>query len=62
MRIGFTRCGDESAQCIKVTSMCDGINDCLNEWDEALTTCFTEREQLLFPDGKIKTNFVCNII
>ena len=47
----YRRCGDDSAQCIKVTSTCDGINDCVNEWDEALTTCYTEQEQLLFPTG-----------
>ena len=45
----FRRCGNESAQCIKVTSTCDGINDCINLWDESLTTCYTEVEQLRFP-------------
>ena len=51
MFLAYRRCGDDSAQCIKVTSTCDGINDCVNEWDEALTTCYTETEQLLFPTG-----------
>ena len=37
--VDFTRCGDESAQCIKISDKCDGVNDCVNEWDESISTC-----------------------
>ena len=43
------RC-DGSAQCIKRLTRCDGPRDCVNGWDEALTTCYSEEQQLRFAD------------
>ena len=40
--VGYMRCGDDSAQCISENSQCDGINDCLNGWDEQMSLCLTE--------------------
>ena len=48
--IGFMRCGTESAQCISTLSFCDGINDCVNGWDETLDNCYSAEEQLRFAD------------
>ena len=37
--VDFTRCGDESSQCIKVSDVCDNIMDCVNGWDEDVERC-----------------------
>ena len=45
---GFTRCGTDSAQCIKAESKCNYINDCINGWDESLELCTTPAQQEKF--------------
>ena len=42
IHLGYTRCGDDSAQCISEDSQCNGVNDCLNGWDEQMSLCLTE--------------------
>ena len=37
--LDYTRCGNESAQCITVASLCDGLQDCVNGWDESAESC-----------------------
>ena len=37
--LDYTRCGNESAQCITVVSLCDGLQDCVNGWDESAESC-----------------------
>lgn len=32
--LGNTRCGISSGQCIETSRICDGVNDCINKWDE----------------------------
>ena len=44
----FTRCGTESGQCIHMSDMCNGIRDCVNNWDEAVEQCVNDTEQGLF--------------
>ena len=46
--IDFTRCGDESAQCIRISDKCDGVNDFVNEWDERKSTCVDPLTETFF--------------
>ena len=51
--VDYTRCGDGSGQCIKVVSKCDGIQDCVNGWDEAEELCtFAQERQRFVQSGK----------
>jgi len=38
---GYTKCQGATAirHCIRSTWLCDGDNDCGNNWDESLETC-----------------------
>ena len=46
--LDYTRCGNESGQCIKVVSKCDGILDCINGWDEEEERCTPALERERF--------------
>ena len=48
--LGYVRCGSESGQCIRLVDMCNGMNDCLNGWDEKVSTCLSEMEHALLAD------------
>ena len=37
--VGYTRCGEYSGQCIRRSSMCNAIQDCVNNWDEEGEQC-----------------------
>ena len=52
--LDYTRCGNESAQCIHSASLCNGVQDCVNGWDEDIFKCTTafERERFI-PLSKI---------
>ena len=48
MLLDYTRCGDESGQCVRLSDMCNGKMDCVNNWDESVDQCVTETAQNLF--------------
>ena len=62
--LDFTRCGDDSAQCIKLSDKCDGVNDCANGWDESSEQCVDSAIQSFFvSDGMVATcQFLSNIL
>ena len=47
---GNVRCGDESAQCISSSLICDDINHCLNGWDEEIDRCVSSEVQAKFAE------------
>ena len=48
----YTRCGNESAQCIRMVDRCNGLQDCVNAWDEDISTCYHEEHQQLFASSR----------
>ena len=50
----YTRCGNDSNQCVKIADICNFVVDCLNGWDETAEQCVSEvQRQMFVADGKL---------
>ena len=48
MFVAYTRCGNDSGQCVRIVDRCNDITDCENGWDELESNCWTAKDRQLF--------------
>ena len=58
--LDYMRCGSDSAQCISVHSQCDGVQDCVNGWDEEIDICVNTDEQAFFQSPGLFNMLILN--
>ena len=58
----YTRCGNDSNQCVKIADICNSVVDCRNGWDETAEQCVSEvQRQMFVTEGEIYFFCACKV-